>query len=494
MTMTDNRFVKLTKNNNLLILIDDLAREIMNEYDFKTIYGKKSEEVWTYDDSEGIWKQNGKEIIKTETEILLGEYCKNNAVNEVYEKIKRLTAISQKEFNEIPMDKLCFKNGIIDVVKKELLPFNPVYYFKTKVNIDFIPGTDCPLIKKFINETFYEEDIPVIQEWFGFHLYKKHFIKKILLVFGEKDTGKTIFLNLLIAFVGDQNKEGISLQAISKGERFVLAFLKDKLANIYDDLKQQDISDTGGLKVATGGGYVTGEYKFGDVFSFMIFAKNTFSCNKIPEIKEIDMAYYDRIMPIPCDNVIPKEDQDKFLIEKLTAPGELSGLLNWALEGLERLLKKGQFSFNKTAEEVKAVMEKYGNGLSAFCSDCLIEKKDGKISKDCMFEMYKTYAELRHLPFVTKEMIGRNLQKHALYILDQKEKDGRYWANVDLKPGCDSKIGDTYHTLQKPYSKKSIKEPKHMFFLKEGYVSQKDNNHTSSENEIIVTEEKFEPC
>jgi len=447
MTEKKNPFVKYSKEGFKIILIDDIANEIIRENHIKTFYGKKSEEVYFYNKEEGTWETNGRERIETDVEELLEEHTRNNAVNEVLKKIKRLTSSSKKEFVE-PIDKLCYKNGVLDVVKNKLLPFSPEYNFTTKMNIDYIPTADCPQIKKFINETFYDEEVPVIQEWFGFHLYKKHFIKKVMLVFGEKDTGKTIFLNLLTAFVGEHNKAGISLQGISKGERFVLAFLKDKFANIYDDLKQQDINDTGGMKMATGGGYVTGEYKFGDVFEFLIYAKNTFSCNKIPEIKITDMAYYDRFIPLPCDNVIPKAEQDTFLIEKLTSPEELSGLLNWALEGLTRLLKNSSFSYKKTAEEIKAIMEKYGNGLSAFCSDCLIKQEGNKITKETMFEMFKAYVEIKHLPFLNKEMIGRNLQRFALYAIDGREGKIRYWDNVGINPKAPKEVNDKYDTFE----------------------------------------------
>ena len=48
------------------------------------------------------------------------------------------------------------------------------------------------------------------------------------------------------------------------------------------------------------------------------------------------------------------DDIDLFLKEKLAQ--EKEGILSWALEGLYRLLEQGEFSYNKSPEEVKKIM------------------------------------------------------------------------------------------------------------------------------------------
>ncbi len=467
----------------VVCLFDKIVADFRDYFSIKTIYLPKGEEVWCYNEAEGIWEKNGREVIKSEIEYLLGKYCKIGLLNEVFDKIKRQTAISREEFDNIPVDMLCLKNGIINVKTKELIPFSPKYFFKTKLNISYVVAADCPKIKSFLEEVLYPDDIPTIQEWFGFHLYKKHFIKKVLLAFGEKDTGKTIFLKLLVAFVGERNKTGISLQSISKGERFVLAFLKDKLANVYDDLKQQDIKDTGGLKIATGGSYVTGEYKFGEVFQFLIYSKNTFATNKIPEIKEIDMAYYDRFLPISFDNVIPKKLQDNFLYDKLTTDEEMSGLLNWALEGLGRLLKKGQFSFKKNADEIKVLMESHSNGISAFCNNCLEEKKGSRFSKELMYELYRAYCIKNTLTLHSKELLGRRLGGYLPYVIEGAG-NFRSWSNVGLKEDCPEEVNDTYDTFNSNiYTKNKDEKNKYMIFPEASYPSSKDTYDTNEEEE-----------
>jgi putative DNA primase/helicase len=421
-------------------LIDVVVADLLEKFKFKTIYGKVYEEVWFYNKDEGYWQNEGKRIIKTETEKMLGKYCKNNPVIEVFEKIKRLTDCTMESFNCVPEEMLCLKNGVLNVETRELLPFDERYNFKSCIPVCYEKDAKCPHIDQFLEDTFYPDDIPIIEEWLGFHLYKKHFIKKALIIFGPKNTGKTQFINLLIAFIGDKNKTGISLHSISAGDKFTLSFLKDKLGNVYDDLSFKDLQDAGGFKIATGGGYVSAEYKFGDSFEFLNYAKNTFATNKIPVIEgESDDAYYLRWLPIPCDNEVPVEEQDTFLIKKMTSKSELSGLLNRALDGLGRLLKTGRFSFNKTTAEIKDIMERHSNQLVSFARECLQEADGERITKEEMYEVYRAYASDKGMKIYSKNQLGRRLDKVVPYMTSKHEKE-RYWENVRINPNYTSLI------------------------------------------------------
>ena len=424
--LKENGDVKSKKVN-----VDKFVEYLMEKFSFKTIYGSKSEEIFVYED--GIYLKNGRSTIQTQTENILKEYSTNHYINEIQEKIKRLSTISKEEFDKIPEHLICLKNGILNLKIRELEKHNPKYYFKTRFNIKYDKKADCKNIKEFFNGIFYPEDINFVQEWFGFNLYRKYFVKKAVICFGERDTGKTIFLNLLMNFIGRENTAGISLQRIASGDKFALSSLKDKYSNIFDDLSSKDLSDQGGFKIATGGGFITAEHKFGDPFQFLNFAKHIFATNKIPSIEDVDDdAYYDRWIPLPFDNQIEKSEQDKFLIQKLTTDQEMSGLLNYALEGLERLLKKGEFSYNKNCKEIKEIMERHSDPLSAFAQDWLIEKLGNKITKEQMFQIYSIYCKEKNTARLTKNQLGRRLGKKISYALEKRDKE-RFWENVDIR-------------------------------------------------------------
>lgn len=422
------------------VSIPKLVDHLMLSYDFKTIYGSKDEIVFVYDD--GIYKSNGRELIKTEVEYLLDKKAVTSIVNEVFEKIKRKTSISLEDFDYISEELIACSNGIYNIKEEKFQKFSPEYYFKSKISAKYKKGVQPKAFLKFIEETIYPEEIPVIQEWFGFCLYRRYFIKKAIILFGEKNTGKTILLNTLIKFLNQKNVSGISLQRIASKDKFSISFLKNKLANIYDDLSSDDLKDGGGFKIATGGGYATGEYKFGDSFQFLNYAKNLFATNHIPDIKEInDDAYYERWIPLPMDNIINKENQDPFILERLTTEEELSGILNWALEGLKRIYKQGHFSYDKTSTEIKQIMQRQNNPLIAFVDEVCTQEDGNKISKETMFRVYTKWCQEKSIPRLSKEQLGRNLSKYSNYLIAKGGVE-RVWDNVKINEKYD--IFDTF--------------------------------------------------
>ena len=290
-------FIKIERKKNgeiklVKVEITKLAKYLIDKYIFKTIYGTKSESIFVFLD--GIYQNNGREIIETNIEKILGTHCTNHHVKEIVEKIKRLTAISRDNFDKTPERLICLKNGLLNIKTLILEKHNPKYYFKRKLPLNYKKDSNCPNIINFLKTCLYEDDLKTIQEWFGFNLYRRYFLKKAVILFGKTDTGKTVFLNLLSKWIGDDNISGLSLQRISSGDKFGLASLKDKHANIFDDLTTEDMI-SGGFKISTGGGSITAEFKFGDSFTFKSFAKLIFAGNKIPSLKEIDAedsAYY----------------------------------------------------------------------------------------------------------------------------------------------------------------------------------------------------------
>ncbi|MDD3772708.1 MAG: phage/plasmid primase, P4 family [Weeksellaceae bacterium] len=427
------------------VKVDKVVEEIKKWNKFITIFGKKNEEIWYYDD--GIWKSNGREIIQIETERLLQKYAKTNVVMEILNKIKRQTAIDREVFDNVPKELLPLKNGIYNFKEDKLISYSPKYYFKSKINIEYNPEAKPRKWLKFVEETFYPDDIPVVQEWFGFCLYRDYFIKKGFIGVGIGDTGKSVFQNVLMKFFGINNICGLSLQKLTKENSFSKSSLYGKYVNLYDDMSSKDINDGGGFKMVTGRSPITAEYKFGDEFQFLNFAKMTFCCNKIPPIKDTDdITYYNRWLPIPFENVVEESEQDKFLVEKLTLPEELSGILNWAIEGLKRLLKNGKFSYKKSPQEIKLMMEKSSHQLADFVQECLVEEEGNKITKEEMYEFYVVWAKEKNKAIDTKDRVSKNLRRYAPFILDKRKSNERYWLNVNFNVNND--INDIYSKKQ----------------------------------------------
>jgi len=404
-----------------------IVKYFLDKYHIKTIGGKHDRELFIY--SDGVYIP-GENKIRREIQELLEDLSSNHYKKEIIDKIKDTTVAERKDF-EVDKNIVNLGNGIFNIETGELLTHDPNLVFFYKIPVNLVKEADCPLIKKFLSEILDESDIEIIQEWFGYGLYRSYFIKKAIIFVGEGDTGKTTLLRVLERFIGKENVSGVSLQKISS-DKFSAAQFYNKHLNLYDDLSFKDINDNGAFKIATGGGSITGEYKYGDQFQFENFSKLTFACNKIPDIKDTnDPAYFNRWMIIHFRKEI--ENPDKFLIDKIITPEELSGLLNFALAGLKRLLLNQNFSYKKEPHEIKIEMERSGSVIAQFTHDRLEEAQGEWMDKQTLYILFAQYARAKHLPVATIEEVGRKLRNYADYIINSKQNKITGWRNVKIK-------------------------------------------------------------
>jgi P4 family phage/plasmid primase-like protien len=435
---TNTKGVVISKN----VLIDNVADHIIKKFEIKTVFGVKEESLYVCE--EGMWSHKGKGIIISEIEKVLRNFAKNHAVREVFDKIKRKTETSREEFEIVPDFMTPLINGVLDlsdVDNIKFLPHNKEYNFKKRFPVKYNPKAKCPITLKFIKDTFYDCDIPQVQEYCGLHLIRRYLFKKACLIQGPKNTGKSVYVNQLSRFCGKENVAGLSLQSISHGKTFDLICLKDAFANIHDDLSSKDLSDSGGFKMAVGDGDITGEQKFGDHIRFRNTAKQTFACNTIPTVENIDdEAYYDRWLIWNVEKVVPPEKRNPKLIDTITTEQELSGILNWFIEGYVRLIKQNRFSNEKTCEEIKELMLHNSNPLAKFATMVLEYAAGAKISKDEMYEAYCNFCSNEE-PIVSpnsKVKIGTSLTRFVPYVLNSKSGNERYWLNVKFRDDWDN--------------------------------------------------------
>ena len=72
-------------------------------------------------------------------------------------------------------------------------------------------------------------------------------------------------------------------------------------------------------------------------FTYTPIAKHIIATNKLPQINDQTKATYGRLLVVPFRNVIPKEEWDRQLIDKLKA--EIPGIVAWAMEGARALIR-----------------------------------------------------------------------------------------------------------------------------------------------------------
>jgi len=382
-----------------------LVNDLLAEYSFKTF--RDNEECLIYED--GIYTQLGEATIKEECEKRVPKkFMTTHNVNEVIGHIKRSTYVARRKFNQEKWV-LNLQNGLYDIRTSELSSHTPELLSTIRIPVTYDLKVDCPRVQQFFTEVLREKDIPIIEELFGYCLIPDYTVQRAFLFLGDGANGKSSLLELLKHFLGMENCSNIALQTI-ESQRFAVADLFGKLANIYADIPSTKMPHVGLFKMLTGGDTIGAEKKFKDRFGFNNTARLIYSTNKPPKVDEDTLAFWRRWIFINFPNKFEGGKADKRLIQKLTQKSELSGLLNIALQGLERLLNKQGYSYEASPDEIAEWHQRASDPLYAFIEDVCETSDLAWISKDELYDAFIDYCDKQNIPRIGKESFGRALK------------------------------------------------------------------------------------
>jgi P4 family phage/plasmid primase-like protien len=388
-----------------------LAKAILEKHTFATM--KENREIFVY--SEGVYLPEGEVLIDKEAQKLLGHLSKSNRVLETIGYIRRGSYKKSTEFGG-PVELLAVNNGVLNLDTEEFSEHSPENMFLTKLPVDYDKDATCPEIEKFFSDVLKEDNIPVVQEGFGYCLWKDYPYAKAFMFKASGENGKSQVLNLLSALIGEDNICNHSIHKLIF-DRFSTVDLFGKLCNVHADIPEGELGKTGVFKMLTGRDTIQGEKKcIQGKIPFKNHAKMFFSTNQLPKTSDTSHAFFRRwvLLTFPYTFVkepagpLEKKDNPNILKEIIT-PQSLSGLLNWALIGLKRLRKNDTFTYSKSAEEDQEEWEASADSLRYFVQKRIVYTKKAHINKDDFFKTYCEFCAENELDITAKASITKTL-------------------------------------------------------------------------------------
>jgi P4 family phage/plasmid primase-like protien len=253
----------------------------------------------------------------------------------------------------IPSPYIACQNGLLDmqpvlagVRRPELCQFSPRHFSTVQLGFSYDPAAKCPLWDQTIKQILPRKKKgdrrrERLQEFLGWTLVEcGPNMEAVAILVGSGANGKSTVLNQVEAVLGRDNVSHISLEDL--GHNFRLAQLKGKHANVVNDMNHVDKFKEGVLKQITSRDAIQYEEKYKDAATMYPFAKMIFGTNILPSINDRSEATHRRLLIIPFLESFLNAAADKNLGQKLLA--ELSGIANWMLAGLVRLIEREQFS------------------------------------------------------------------------------------------------------------------------------------------------------
>ncbi len=252
------------------------------------------------------------------------------------------------------------QNGTFEVSPKgtQLRPFDRSDFLTYQLPFEYNPQAKAPLFEAYLNKVLPDKERQkVLAEYLGF-VFIKHGSnrlkeEKALILYGTGANGKSVFFEIVSALLGAENTSNYSLQSLTNDNGYFRAKLANKLVNYASEINGK--LESAIFKQLVSGEPVEARLPYGEPFTLKQYAKLIFNCNELPKDVEHTNAYFRRFLIIPFDVTIPPQEQDKQLHTKIIEK-ELSGVFNWVLDGLNRLLEQKRFT---DCEAVKQAVEQY---------------------------------------------------------------------------------------------------------------------------------------
>lgn len=352
---------------------------------------------------------------------------------QILENLKVIKNIKLADFNTLPLINL--ENGMFDPIAVTITEHEEKQYSTMRIPYRYDKETKCELWLKTLDEILEgnKHHISVLQEFFGYCLTKETKHHKALLLLGESRSGKSTILQTLRAVIGDKNCSSVPLKYLSNPQ--YTPMLINKLVNIDTDVSAKAAEFEAEFKTITSGEPVSCNQKFVAAFDFSPCCKVVMAANIFPKITDHSSAFYKRLILIPCDRVFSEDEQNKNLGVELKK--ELPGILNWAVEGLQRLLNRGRFEQSEFMKEAIQDLEDTNNPSNIFFRDHIEVSMGDFIEKGELFGKYKIWSEENKQYTLSAAMFAGAVYKQFNKQTPKKchTPDGkRIWRNIKYVP------------------------------------------------------------
>ena len=302
---------------------------------------------------------------KISREILqdIRDYVRSNVarkVNGILSALKMYCAVEQIPICE---DRIHFMNGTY-FLDGGFVPQREICMNLLPVNYN--PQAEEPARWiSFLHELFYEDEIPMVQEFLGYCLIPTTRAQKMLLVIGNGGEGKSRIGRVMRAVFGD-NMNVTSIQKLAC-DRFCRADQEGILVVVDDDMRMDALEDTNNLKqIVTVEGKVDLERKGQQSVQGLLYVRVMgFGNGTLSALYDRSDGFYRRQLVVLTKPKDKNRIDDAMLGEKLAA--EVEGIVLWMLEGLHRLISHGfQFTISERTRQNMDEIRRSDNNIMDF--------------------------------------------------------------------------------------------------------------------------------
>ncbi len=376
--------------------------------------------VWPVDETDTI----GREILEViESEKYKGVRATSSRVQSVKE-LGRLKSNVGNDIWDANQDIIVCQNGALHMPTMKLLPHNPDYMATFKVGYKYDPKADAEVWRYALSVAI-PDAADFFQEFVGYCLTNDTRYEMALWFYGPLGCGKSTILEGVQAMLGERATL-LGLADVEKS-RFALGNLRGKTLAVASEQPAIYMQATHVLNAIISGEKIRTERKFQDPIEFIPRVKLIWAMNELPRVQDAGNGLFRRVKVIKFP-ALSAGERDPKIKEAIKTEG--AGILNWAIEGLARLTKRGGFDVPECVKNATDNFQKNNDTASAFVFDCCKVGTEYKAKSSLLYEAYKTWC----LANGHKPKASNNISDDWERIGFEKKKEpaGMFWNGVGV--------------------------------------------------------------
>lgn len=430
-TILDNCFSY--EGKNILIYMHDFY--LWKDGYFQAVHENQIKKIISEEmESAQQWDGNGKNKIPFNP--------KKNDIIEVFEAIKNKTLVSfgsQKKppfwinnDRELPpLEILCVENGLLHIPSRSIIPHTPDFFTVNSLPYKYSMNAGQPKEWLRFLESVWPDDpesIECLQMYMGYLLTPDTSQHKILMLTGPARSGKGTISRIMTLLLGKNN---VVSPLIGSFKDFGLEPLIDKTAALINDARPPKSGETvrniiETLLTISGGDYVSVRRKNKGNWDGYLSVRFIMFSNEIPStLKDPSQALAKRFIHIKMTKSF-YEREDHSLFDKLQA--EISGILNWALDGYDKLQERDKFAQPESGKDGLDYLKENSNPLSSFLSECCVIASGVSILTENLRAAYALHSGQE----ISAQDFGTNLFALCSTVKKVKKNQGYFYIGIGL--------------------------------------------------------------
>lgn len=379
---------------------------------------------WWHYVSPGIWRPISEHLVRKSL-ITLARREEIPATDHMITSALRLLQdeifVPAGKFDSNP-EVLALTNGILEIATRQLRGYQPEDYITACLPYDYNPDARSAMFEKVL-APLGEECCLFLQEYLGLCLTPDTHHELGLFLVGPPGGGKSTFIDGVQTMTG--SKSGVlGLEEIARSAHATTQVVgKNVIICTEQPVRFADHLSTFIRLIS--GEPLTVNPKHQPAFEYRPHAKVISAMNELPDVGAGGTGLIRRLGIINWPSV-PEKDRDPSIKELIHTQGP--AILNYALDGLDRLRQRGRFVLPQSVIEARNSFRATSyNNVQAFLDECYISDRDGRVQASRLLADYELWCAMNDQEPLPPNKVSPLVDKQYRFV---RPSNTKFWLGL----------------------------------------------------------------